>query len=84
MLDLRYNNIGDAGIAALAAALAAPECLLETLFWWGNPGLQPGSAGAAAWGAALESGGVRAVTDVRAFIVDEKVHCAREDLPLPA
>lgn len=84
VLDLRYNNIGDAGIAALAAALASPECLLETLFWWGNPGLQPGSAGAAAWGAALESGGVRAVTDVRAFYVDGNVHCAREDLPLPA
>lgn len=80
LLDLRYNGIGDAGIAALAAALASPECVLETLLWWGNPGLGPGSAGAAAWGAALKLGGVRANTDVRAFIVDQEVHCARDDL----
>jgi Ran GTPase-activating protein (RanGAP) involved in mRNA processing and transport len=80
VLDLRYNSIGDAGVAALAAALTQEACALQVLLWWGNPGLRPGTPGASAWGAALASGNVRAVTDTRAYIVDDEVHVAREDI----
>jgi Ran GTPase-activating protein (RanGAP) involved in mRNA processing and transport len=80
VLDLRSNDIGDAGIAALAAALASPACPLEQLLVWGNPGLRSAGAGATAWGDALETGAVRAATDVRAYVVDGAIHCAREDL----
>jgi carboxyl-terminal processing protease len=68
VLDLRNNEIGDAGIAALAAALASPACPLEQLLVSGNPGLQSARAGATAWGDAVSSGNVRAATDVRAYV----------------
>jgi len=68
-LDLRSNGVGEAGVAALMGALCLPDCALESLLLWGNPGLKPGP-GAEAVLEALNSGAVRAVTDLQPFEVD--------------